>query len=130
VIGSESILVLAESADMRGTLAIAIAEATRCPIVAVPDAAEAVRLARTSRPTVLVVDLGLSGDCAALRALREEPSAAACAAVVLGPAAAREAALAAGATSFVAEPVDLDAVLAAVASALALTGVHATGRAA
>jgi DNA-binding NtrC family response regulator len=125
VLDPEPILVVAPEAEMRGTLAVAIAEETRRPVAAAPDAAEAARLARARRPGALVVDLGLEGDAAALRALSHEPSVAGCPIVATGPATARDAALAAGAAAFVAEPVDLRAVLAALAGAAPATAGHA-----
>jgi DNA-binding response OmpR family regulator len=115
----EPVLVVAAEAEMRGMLAVAIAEETGRTVAAAPDAAEAVRLARARRPGVVVVDLGRDGEDGALRALRDESAIAGCAVVVTGPAASREAALEAGAVAFVAEPVDLKAVLAAVIDGLA-----------
>ena len=118
MIPGDPVLVLADEEDMRGTLAVAIAEEIRRPVAAAPDAATAARLARTCRPAALVVDLGRDGGPGPLRALREEPALAGCPIIALGPAAVRDEALAIGATAFVAEPVDMGLVVAALASAL------------
>ena len=115
----QPVLVVAPEAEMRGTLAIAIADETRRPVAAVPNAAEAARLAQARRPGALVVDLGREGNGAALHALSREPSLVGSPIVAIGPTAARDAAISAGASAFVAEPVDLRAVLAALADALA-----------
>ena len=125
----EPVLVVAAEAEMRGMLAVAIAEETHRAVAAAPDALEAARLARARRPGAIVVDLGRDGGDGALRALRDEPAVEGCPVVAIGPAAAREAALADGASAFVAEPVDLKAVLAALAEVLATNG-GVVGRAA
>ena len=115
----EPVLVVAAEAEMRGMLAVAIAEETRRAVAAAPDALEAARLARARRPGAVIVDLGLDGCESELRALRADAAVGGCPIIAIGPAACREAALADGAAAFVAEPVDLKAVLAALGDALA-----------